>query len=369
MIKKVLPNHIVESADTSIPVGKGTDLTKLNGNSFVGMVPYTELGAGSSVVSSVNVDYVGSTLTVTVDGVSDNATIGSGANLTYTPSPTNGVVISDSGTDATIPLANGTNAGLMNPTQFTQLNNITITQAVDLDALEAASHAAVTVTDTATIDFTLTGQNISAIVPDDAITNSKLSNMAANTVKVRAASTTGDPSDIALSASQLLGRAATGDIAPIVLGTGLSMSGTTLNASFTADTIGHNNGASFRYAILSGSPVVTYDTTNATAPILTVTGGTIKLKELWVPYSQAGSTDPIFTINGTVSATRFLSTPLVTKVIENSTTPTIAGTYNQQDIDNTPQVRYGDYTSTSVKVQLASVSGAWNFGFLFTMNQ
>lgn len=38
---------------------------------------------------------------------------GSGANLSYTPSPTNGIVTSDSGTDATIPLADGTNAGLV----------------------------------------------------------------------------------------------------------------------------------------------------------------------------------------------------------------------------------------------------------------
>jgi len=137
----------------------------------------------------------------------------------------------------------------------------------------------------------------------------------------------------------------------------------------TADTIATHNGATFRYAILTGTPTVTYDTTTPTAPVLTVAGGTIKLKELWVPYSQGGSTDPIFLINGTVSATRFYSTPIVTKVIENSTTPTIAGTYNQQDIDNTPQVRFGDYTATSVQVQLGAVSGAWNFGFLFSMNQ
>lgn len=137
----------------------------------------------------------------------------------------------------------------------------------------------------------------------------------------------------------------------------------------TPDTIGSHNGASFRYSILTGTPTVTYVTTTADQPVLTVSGGTIKLKELWVPYDGTSGANPIWTINGTVSASQFLSTPKVFKVIENSTTPTIAGTYNQLDIDNTPQVRYGDFTSTSMKVQLASVTGTWQFNFSFTMNQ
>jgi hypothetical protein len=50
---------------------------------------------------------------------------GAGAtNLTYTASATQGVVASDTGTDATIPAATGTNAGLMVPAQFTQVGKL-----------------------------------------------------------------------------------------------------------------------------------------------------------------------------------------------------------------------------------------------------
>jgi len=47
--------------------------------------------------------------------------IATDTNLTYTPSPTNGVINSDTGTDATILLADGTNAGLMTAAEKTKL--------------------------------------------------------------------------------------------------------------------------------------------------------------------------------------------------------------------------------------------------------
>jgi hypothetical protein len=80
-------------------------------------------------------------------------------------------------------------------------------------------------------DVTKTAGGTALTIAADVVDNTKLANMAANTVKVRAAGTSGDPSDLALAASQLLGRGASGDVAAITLGTNLSMTGTTLNAS------------------------------------------------------------------------------------------------------------------------------------------
>lgn len=49
---------------------------------------------------------------------------GGATNLGYTASPTNGTVTSSTGTDATLTLADATNAGLMSPGDFTKLAGI-----------------------------------------------------------------------------------------------------------------------------------------------------------------------------------------------------------------------------------------------------
>ncbi len=71
-------------------------------------------------------------------------------------------VVSNTGADATIPAATNSLAGLQTAAGKTKESFITVTQAVDLDAIEAASHAAVTVSDNARLDFVLTGQNVTA---------------------------------------------------------------------------------------------------------------------------------------------------------------------------------------------------------------
>ena len=135
-------------------------LTGLNPGDRVFVVDAT----GDSTVDSGWAIYVwrGSAFTKTAEEEGLDAVAGGvGANLSYTASPTQGVVVSSSGTDATLPAANGTNAGLMVPSQFDKLGNLTITQAVDLDAVESASHAAVTLSGTTTTNpLTLSGQTL-----------------------------------------------------------------------------------------------------------------------------------------------------------------------------------------------------------------
>lgn len=103
----------VQYKDEGIALGTAATVTEIN---------FTGNGISASRTGNIVTVNVGATAGVT--------------NLTYTSSATDGIVVSDTGSDATIPAASGTIAGLMIPAQFTKLSNITVTQAVDLDALE-----------------------------------------------------------------------------------------------------------------------------------------------------------------------------------------------------------------------------------------
>lgn len=84
-----------------------------------------------------------------------------GTDLSYTAGATNGIVASSSGADATIPAATAAIAGLMLPAEFNKLGFLAVTAATDLDAIRAASHAAVTLSGSAaTNPLTIAGQQL-----------------------------------------------------------------------------------------------------------------------------------------------------------------------------------------------------------------
>lgn len=67
-----------------------------------------------------------------------------GTNLSYTASPTQGVVVSDTGTDATVPAVDATNAGLMIPAQKAAIDALAATyQPLDADLTALAGLAGV----------------------------------------------------------------------------------------------------------------------------------------------------------------------------------------------------------------------------------
>lgn len=86
-------------------------------------------------------------------------------------------------------------------------------------------------------DITVSGSGTAMSIDNNVVTYAKMQDASAgNVVLARANTSAGDYGEVALNASQLLGRGSTGNVAAITLGSGLSMSGTTLRASGVTST-------------------------------------------------------------------------------------------------------------------------------------
>jgi hypothetical protein len=102
---------------------------------------FQDEGVNTGTLGGINtINFTGATVTAnSSSGVLTVDVTGGGAsgntNLSYAASPINGIVASDTGADATLLLADGTNAGLQSPAQFTKLGFITVTSATNLDTL------------------------------------------------------------------------------------------------------------------------------------------------------------------------------------------------------------------------------------------
>lgn len=116
-------------ADSKLPkVYKYTIGIKINGDGphqmIAGDISILPLGS-SSASTSDDTSWSGD---ITVGGVdiTFNMTVGasSATDLTWTPSPTGATIVSSTGADATVTAADGTNAGLLLPADFTKLAGI-----------------------------------------------------------------------------------------------------------------------------------------------------------------------------------------------------------------------------------------------------
>jgi hypothetical protein len=115
---------------------------------------------------------------------------GGNTNLAYTASPTNGIVTSDTGTDATIPLVS-TNAGLMSPSDKTKLDGVATgatANSSDATLLNRANHTGEQAISTVTgLQTALDGKQATG----DYATNTALTNGLATKENTITAGTTG----------------------------------------------------------------------------------------------------------------------------------------------------------------------------------
>lgn len=130
---------------------------------------------------------------------------------------------------------------------------------------------------------------ITTTIATNAVTYAKFQQASVgNVVLARASATAGNYSEVAIGASQLLGRGATGNITAITLGTGLSMSGTTLNATAASgDVVGP--------ASATDNAVVRFDLTTGKL----IQNSAVTIADTGAMTIAAGSANPAFQVTST----------------------------------------------------------------------
>lgn len=157
---------------------------------------------------------------------------GGGANLAYTASPTQGIVTSDSGTDATIPAGSATNASLMLPDDKTKLDGVAsgaTANATDAQLRDRTTHTGTQAISTVSgLQTALDGKQATG----DYATNTTLTNGLATKANV---SHTHVIADVTGLQTALDGKQTTGDYATnTALTNGLAGKENTITAGTTA---------------------------------------------------------------------------------------------------------------------------------------